>query len=266
MLTGPAPEQALPRTQPSSAGRLQPPHRFVSASRRARTSATPALCSAIEDPFLKPALSMPMNYLITQLPSCERPRQSRREEKMKLTLGKKLGLGFGCVPALMVTSAVLTYMKARAIKKSPDHAMTARVPSVTACKDLQRDRNQTQSKGRQSILAGTDSGRREEAKKGFDATWSNIEKDVARMDELSLHWSLQADRDRLAEAKKHLSGLREIQEEIIKHAASGERDRMLKAGNENTSRGKSAAGGPKKTLVEMAGSFRKFKQRATEER
>ena len=184
---------------------------------------------------------------------------------MKLTLGKKLGLGFGCVLALMVLSAVLTYMKASAIKKSQDHAMTVRVPSVTACKDLQRDLNQTQSKGRQSILAGTDSGRREEAKKGFDATWSNIEKDVARMDELSLHWSLQADRDRLAEAKKHLSGLREIQEEIIKHAASGESDAMLKAGNEYTDRATSAADAAKKSLVEMADSFEKLMQQATEE-
>ena len=184
---------------------------------------------------------------------------------MKLTLGKKLGLGFGCVLALMVLSAVLTYMKASAIKKSQDHAMSVRVPSVVASKDLQRDLNQTQSKGRQGILAGTDSGRREEAKKAFDAAWNGIEKDVAKLDELSPHWSLQANRDRLAEAKTHFSSLREIQEEIMKHAASGERDAMLKAGSEYADRATPTADAAKKSLVEMADSFEKLMQEATEE-
>src|SRR5260370_21815446 len=84
------------------------------------------------------------------------------------------------------------------------------------------------------MIAGTESGRRDEAKKGFDATWSNIEKDAARMDELSLHWSLQADRDRLAEAKKDLFCLREIQEEIFQHAARRDRDAIVKAGTNYT--------------------------------
>jgi hypothetical protein len=79
---------------------------------------------------------------------------------MKLTVGRKLGSGFGGVLALMVLSILLSYVKASAIKEQQNYALSVRVPSVTALKDLQRDLNQTQSKGRQAVLAGGDAERR----------------------------------------------------------------------------------------------------------
>src|SRR5580700_8606003 len=118
---------------------------------------------------------------------------------MKLTLGKKLGLGFGVILALMVLSTVLTYSKASAIKETQDHAMTVRVPTIGALKDLQRDLNQSQSKGRQVILAGSESARWEAGKRIFDSNWDEIGKDISRLDALSASWSEQANRDRLAE-------------------------------------------------------------------
>ena len=41
------------------------------------------------------------------------------------------------------------------------------------------------------------------------------------LDALSQFWSLQENRDRLAETKKQLGPLREVQEGAIKHATSG---------------------------------------------
>ncbi len=103
---------------------------------------------------------------------------------MKLTLGKKLGLGFGVILALMVLSAVLTYLKASAIKETQTRVLTVRVPSIGALKDLQRELNQTQSKGRQAILAGSDVVRWQAAKKSFDGSWDEIGRIVARLDEV----------------------------------------------------------------------------------
>ncbi len=152
---------------------------------------------------------------------------------MRLTLGKKLGLGFGVILALMIFSAILTYMKASSITELQERYSTLRVPTVTTLTALQRDLNQTQSKGRQAILAGTDSGQQQETvKKTFDSNWNEVEKDIARLDELSVHWSLQANRDRLAETKQRLVTLREIQEAAMKHASSGERDAVVRAGKE----------------------------------
>jgi methyl-accepting chemotaxis protein len=171
---------------------------------------------------------------------------------MKLTLGKKLGLGFGVILALMVLSAVLTYSKASAIKETQDRITGLRVPTIGALKDLQRDLNQTQSKGRQAILAGSDSAGWGVAKKGFDGAWDDIGKDVAKLDELAPRWSKQENRDRLAETKKDLTTLREVQETIMKAAASGEREAVAKAGADYVKRATETTEAIKKPLGEMA--------------
>lgn len=131
---------------------------------------------------------------------------------MKLTLGKKLGLGFGVILALMVFSSAMSYSKSGGIKASQDITFEVRYPSLAICKDLQRDLNQTQSKGRQATLAGAEPARRDAARKLFNGTWDDIGKDVAQLDELAPKWVMQEDRDRLAAMKPHLSELRAAQE------------------------------------------------------
>jgi len=184
---------------------------------------------------------------------------------MKLTLGKKLGLGFGVILALMVLSAVLTYSKASAIKETQTTITSMRTPTVDACKDLQRELNQTQSKGRQAILAGSDSARWADAKKAFDASWDEIGKIVARLDDLSPHWSLQANRDRLAEVKKQLPVLREIQETVMKKAAGDEHDAVAKAGNEYADKATVATEAIKKPLGDLVDTITTLNKESIEE-
>ena len=184
---------------------------------------------------------------------------------MKLTLGKKLGLGFGVILALMILSAVLTYLKAISVKETEERAMTVRAPTIAALKDLQRDLNQTQSKGRQVVLAGAEPARREAAQKTFDDNWGSVEKDVASLDELSTKWSLQANRDRLAETKEHLPALREAQETAMKHAMGSERDAVTKAGDEFADQATTAAEAIKKPLDEVADSNDKLMRQEAEE-
>jgi methyl-accepting chemotaxis protein len=185
---------------------------------------------------------------------------------MKLTLGKKLGLGFACVLTLFVLSALMVYVKANAIKELQDHAMNVRVPSITACKDLQRDLNQTASKNRQEILAGAEPARREAAKKLFDAAWSDIEgKDVAALDTLAPKWGLQANVDRFTELKQHLTALRDVEEASAKHAASGDRNAIVNAGSELSDKGIVINDGIKKSLGDLADSFDQSFRQETEQ-
>ena len=65
---------------------------------------------------------------------------------MKLTLGKKLGLGFGVILALMVFSAALSYVKLADVKLNQDLAFDVRFPSQEAARVLQRDLNQAGNK------------------------------------------------------------------------------------------------------------------------
>ena len=184
---------------------------------------------------------------------------------MKITLGRKLGFGFGAILALTVLSVALTFSKASTIKETQQIITAVRVPTIGACKDLQRDLNQTQSKGRQAILAGSDSAQWESTKKAFDLAWDDIGKDVARLDELSPHWTVQANRDRLVEMKRNLSSLRDAQEELMKRATSGEHDAIVKAGNDFTSKATTMTEAIKKPLGEMADSFNTLIKDGTDE-
>jgi hypothetical protein len=114
---------------------------------------------------------------------------------LKLTPGKKLGLGFGCILGLMVLSAAIVRMKANAIKEAQEHEVTVRVPTIASLRDLQRDLNQTLSKGREAILAGAAPDKREAAKKTFDEAWGEADKDVAALDALAPHWMLQSNHE-----------------------------------------------------------------------
>jgi len=174
---------------------------------------------------------------------------------MKLTTGKKLGLGFGIVLALMVFSSVMVYFKSANIKRSQDLTLELRFPSLEVAKDLQRDLNQTQSKGRQVVLAGSEPARRDGAKKLFSAAWGDVDKDVAAMDELAPKWVVQVNRDRLAEMKQQLPQLRAAQEAAMSHAGSGERDAVAKGGNEFADQATPANEAIKKSLGGMADSF-----------
>jgi methyl-accepting chemotaxis protein len=184
---------------------------------------------------------------------------------MKHTLGRKLGLGFGVILALTVLSAMLAYVKASAMKEIQDRTTAVRMPTIKALTDLQRDLNQAQSKGRQAVLAGNESERWEAANKIFDSDWEEIAKDVARLDELSPKWSLQANRDRLADVKKQLPALREVQEAAMKHAVGSERDAVIKAGNEFADKATPITEAMKAPLGEVADSNDKLLQEETEE-
>ena len=184
---------------------------------------------------------------------------------MKLTVGRKLGLGFGVVLALMVLSTILTYFKASAIKETQERITRVRIPTIKACVALQRDLNQTQSKGRQAILAGSDSARWESASRGFSSAWDDIGKDVAALDGLSPHWTLQANRDRLADTKNRLVPLREIQEALMKQATNGGRDAVVKAGNDYADKATVVTEEIKKPLGDMADSFAMLIKESTEE-
>jgi len=183
---------------------------------------------------------------------------------MKLTTGKKLGLGFGIVLALMIVSAVLTSIKAGALKQGQNRVMAVRVPTVRAITDLQRDLNQTQSKGRQAVLAGAESARWEAAKKLFDSTWGDIGKDSAKLDELSSRWALQSNRDALAEAEKQLTALRDAQETAMKHATGSEHDAVSRAGNEFADKATPANEAIKTAIGQISDSNDKLLQEETE--
>jgi methyl-accepting chemotaxis protein len=173
---------------------------------------------------------------------------------MKLTLGKKLGLGFGVILALMVFSSAMTYLKSGDIKQNENRALDVRFPTLVAARELQRDLNGTANKGREVILA-TEPVRKEAAKKLFEGAWGAVEKDMAELDEFAPKWAHQSNRDLLAEVKQQLPPLRADQDAAMNYAAGGERDAVVKAGREYSEHVTPANESIKKVIGTMADSF-----------
>ena len=130
---------------------------------------------------------------------------------MKITVGRKLALGFGTVLVLMLISSGLAYMKSQEIR-GIGVVVETRASTLKALTGLQRDLNQTQSKGRQAVLAGAEQARRDAARKAFESAWVDCKKDVEQLDELAPKWTVQENRDRWVKAKEVLPKLREAQE------------------------------------------------------
>jgi methyl-accepting chemotaxis protein len=174
---------------------------------------------------------------------------------MKLTLGKKLGLGFGVILVLMVISSGLSYFKLVDIRDTEERILEVRVPTIEACKDLQGRLQYSASKARHAILAGGDPARQAVAVKSFAGAWEDINKAVATLEEISPKWSLQENRDKLAKIKAALPNVRQGQEALITAATSGEHDAIVKAGNEYADKLTPEVDVLNATLKELSDSF-----------
>jgi methyl-accepting chemotaxis protein len=173
---------------------------------------------------------------------------------MKLTIGKKLGVAFGAILFLMLISAVASNFRANEISRTQDGMVQLRVPTVGLVKDLQRDLNQTQNKGRQAVLAGSDPARRDKAKELHSAAWKAVDKDVDALTQLAPQWTIVENRDRFASIKEQLPKLRQVQEDAMAMATGGDRDTLVKAGDEFTDRATTINDEIGKSLGEMADS------------
>jgi methyl-accepting chemotaxis protein len=151
---------------------------------------------------------------------------------MKLTLGKELGLGFGTILILMVASSGMSYFKLADIREAQQSILEVRAPTIEACKDLQSHLQEAASEARQGILAGNDPARRAVAASSFAFTWDNIEKDAGALQELSLKWNSRENRDRLSKIKARLHAVQQGQQALMVAGASGERDAVVRAGDE----------------------------------
>jgi methyl-accepting chemotaxis protein len=173
---------------------------------------------------------------------------------MKLTIGKKLVLAFGTILLLMLVSAAASNYRANEISRTQDGMVQLRIPTMQLVTDLQRDLNQTQNKGRQAVLAGTDPPKRAAAKELHENAWKTAEKDVDVLSQLAPKWSSQENKGRLDLIKEELPKLRQVQEESMTVAASGDRDAVAKGGDEFADKATTMNDAIGKSLGEMADS------------
>ena len=177
---------------------------------------------------------------------------------MRLTLGRKLGLSFGVILALMVVSSLMSYVKVKSSQALQETLINVRVPTLDNCRKVQNDMNYGGNKSRQVILAGAEPARREAAQKAYDEAWESVAKDVAALTELSPRWTLQENRDRLARFKELSIRAREAQGKAMSLASSGVPDAVVKGGNDYTDNAAQVVNESTKSLGDLADSFAKL--------
>jgi methyl-accepting chemotaxis protein len=177
---------------------------------------------------------------------------------MKFTLGKKLCLGFGIVLFFVILSCVMAFVKANKISRIEEATFGVSIPSMKTAIRLQGDLNQTQVKGLQAIVAGSQPKRLAEARAIFEDTWKNVAKDLMVIDELAPAWEEEENRERLKELKQQLVVLREAQQGAIKLAVSGKRNALASAGNFSAEHATPINRAMKNSLGSMSDSFEKL--------
>ena len=151
---------------------------------------------------------------------------------MRFTLGRKIAAGFASILLLMIGSAYLVYSKSVQIHDLERQSLTVVSPSFQLSTALQRDLNQTQSKGREAALAGSNSERSQIAWGRYKEAWGAVDDDIARMTEFSKKWVIKENLARLADIQAALPELRKNQETFMKLAASSRKDAVTQAGNQ----------------------------------
>ncbi|HUN63377.1 MAG TPA: methyl-accepting chemotaxis protein [Candidatus Sulfotelmatobacter sp.] len=177
---------------------------------------------------------------------------------MKLKIGSKLTLAFGVILALMVVCGVLSYIQLSTIAEKAESITKMRVPTLDRDRQLQTALQYDASKSRQTILAGTDPARRAKAQESFEAGWVKADHDLAQLEELAPHWSLQLNRDRLAQVKEDMTKLRVLQQRAMDLAASGAHDAIIRGGNDYADNATPLNDQAVKTLGELCDSHEEF--------
>lgn len=118
---------------------------------------------------------------------------------MKFTVRKKLGLAFAVVLTVMVFSGVLTFWKISDMRTREEGMTAVRMPALVAAQDLTGQMSASASRTREYILMADHPEAAEKAVAAVGDAQRKMKADIQKLRELSPHFVLQANRDRVRE-------------------------------------------------------------------
>jgi methyl-accepting chemotaxis protein len=148
---------------------------------------------------------------------------------MKLTVGRKLGLGFGSILLLVVAMSGVVHLKLGTMQDTQARITALRTPTALACSQLETSLALAQKRSVEAILAGLDRSQRQKMAEQLADAWQAAERNTAVIQELAPRWTAQEDRDRFAAVEEGIVKLREFQEGAVRIADGPERDPVAKA-------------------------------------
>jgi len=146
-----------------------------------------------------------------------------------LKLGRQIGTGFGVVLATMGFSTTFIYPKVAWMTRVGAYIVETRVPTITTDYDLAINLDLTQTCSRDAILAHGDPASIEKVKQSWEKHWELIDQDLTKEQGYSVHWVLQANRDRLAFIQSEAQGLQQDQARLLSLASQGSAEGLRQA-------------------------------------
>ncbi len=128
---------------------------------------------------------------------------------LKMTIGKKLGLGFATVIAITCLVAGVTYYKVNTVTGIQGRVMNGRQPTVQHSMGVLNGVNDSLASLRGYMILGG-----EKMKQGRAAAWKSIDEDLAGLTELSKNWINPRNVEILKELKQVLGEFRVAQQQV----------------------------------------------------
>ena len=140
---------------------------------------------------------------------------------MKLTIGKKLTLGFGAIIFLMVISSITSYWKLTDIRQVENRMVDLRYPSVMIGQELLNGINHSLAGLRGYMLLGSDPKKADFFKGDRIEAWQGIDAALAKYEQFSANWTDRTNVERLQQLNVLFDEFRTAQQEVesISHTA-----------------------------------------------
>jgi methyl-accepting chemotaxis protein len=142
--------------------------------------------------------------------------------KLKLTIGKKLGLGFGVLVTLIVASSTVTYIKIGELREIESRVVNLRYPTVIAGREMVNGINHSLAGLRGYMILGNDPAKAEVFKKDRADAWKEIDGALAQMQAFAVNWTDPANIQSLKQVKKEVADFRQAQQEVEEISHTGE--------------------------------------------
>lgn len=141
---------------------------------------------------------------------------------MKLSIGKKLGLGFGLVIILGLVSATIALVNLNRMNRAVENVVDEAVPTVRACDHLLSAVNESSTALRGYMMLGEDPKAARSFKTARAEAWRNIEDSMSDLDAHVRNWAHAEANAHLGELKSAFQELREVQQTIEETAHATE--------------------------------------------
>jgi len=146
---------------------------------------------------------------------------------MKLTIGKKLGLGFGAVILLAVVSSTMTFLKVQEINRLVTRFTAQRYQITLAAGNASGDIHAVEQTLDAVVLYSSQGEHRMavENRREHETALQGLQKELDKLSEMASGFTLQANRDRVAKLQTDVQAWKQIQDEIDQAVSSGSGDR-----------------------------------------